>query len=228
MPHLPTSIRAIAISMRGHGDASRPDTGYQTCDFEGDLVLFMDALGIDRAVILGASSGGFTARRFAADYPKRTIGLIMLGAPATLRDKPAVRHLLDTTIARLSDPIDPDFVRSFSESLVSRPIPADYFEMMLQENLKVPAHVWRLTMEGLLEETFPDDLGKIQAPVLLILGSKDDLIPREEQESLQRAFKNAALLVYPDAGHLLYWEQPKRTAADISSFIQSIKIGKVG
>ena len=64
LPHLPKSIRAFALTQRGHGDASRPTVGYRPHDFASDLVAFMDALHLDTAVIAGGSSGGFVARRF--------------------------------------------------------------------------------------------------------------------------------------------------------------------
>src|SRR3989337_2848578 len=87
LPHLPKSIRAFALTQRGHGDASRPATGYRSRDFVTDLAEFMDALDLETAVIAGGSSGGIIARRFAVDYPNRTSGLILVGSPLTLQDK---------------------------------------------------------------------------------------------------------------------------------------------
>ena len=113
LPHLPKSVRAIALTQRGHGEASRPAADYRPHDFAADLAAFMDAVRLDAAVIVGASSGGFVARRFAIDYLQRTLGLVLLGSPATLNDKPDVLELWDSTISKLTDPIDPDFVRAF-------------------------------------------------------------------------------------------------------------------
>lgn len=44
LPHLPESIHAIALTQRGHGDASRPEKGYRPCDFAADLLAFMEIL----------------------------------------------------------------------------------------------------------------------------------------------------------------------------------------
>ncbi len=60
-------------------------------DFAADLAAFMDAIQLEAAVIAGGSSGGFVARRFAIDHPERTLGLVLLGSPASLRDKPGVQ-----------------------------------------------------------------------------------------------------------------------------------------
>lgn len=71
LPHLPDSIRAFALSQRGHGDADRPTTGYRPQDFAEDLAAFMDALDLGPAVITGHSMGASIAQRFAIDHPGR-------------------------------------------------------------------------------------------------------------------------------------------------------------
>src|SRR5689334_24781195 len=58
LPHLLPSIRAIAVSQRGHGDSTRPETGYRVRDFAADLAAFLDAIGVERAVAVGHSMGG--------------------------------------------------------------------------------------------------------------------------------------------------------------------------
>ena len=138
LAELPNSVHAYALSQRGHGDSDRPASGFRTQDFVEDLRLFMDALAIEKAVIVGASSGGFVARKFAVDYPERTAGLILLGTPATLASRPNL-------FAALTDPLDPGFVKSFAESVFSRPAPAEALASMIAENMKVPARVWRET-----------------------------------------------------------------------------------
>src|SRR5919107_6405591 len=63
---LPSSIRAIAITARGHGDAGKPETGYDAEQMAADVVAVMDALGIERAIVAGHPMGSWTARRVAA------------------------------------------------------------------------------------------------------------------------------------------------------------------
>ena len=57
LPHLPESIRAFAVTQRGHGDSSRPATGYRPGDFAADLSGFMDALQLKTAIIAGHCMG---------------------------------------------------------------------------------------------------------------------------------------------------------------------------
>lgn len=222
LPHLPSSIHAFALTQRGHGDASRPPEGYRPHDFSADLAAFMDALHLQGAVIVGGSSGGVIARRFAIDHPERTLGLVLLGSPATLRDKPGVLELWDSTISKLTDPVDPGFVREFAEGTLAQPVPQAFVETMVQENLKVPARVWKATFEGLLEDDSFGELNKINARTLIVWGDQDAFLPRADQETLEAAITGSRLVVYPGAGHAVYWEEPGRVASDLAAFIEGL------
>jgi len=222
LPHLPASIRAFALTQRGHGDATRPASGYRSHDFAGDLAAFMDALDLEAAVIAGGSSGGFVARRFAIEHPERTLGLVFIGSPVSLRGNLGVLELWDTTVSKLTDLVDPGFVREFVESTVHRPVPQAFLETMVQESLKVPARVWRATLEGLLEDDSSRELDKIKAPTLIVWGDQDAFLPRGDQEALEAAIAGSRLVVYEGAGHTFYWEEPDRIASDLAAFIEDL------
>ena len=222
LSYLPKSIHAYALTQRGHGDTSRPSSGYSPHDLSMDLVAFMDMLEIEAAVIVGGSSGGIIARCFAIENPNRTLGLILGGSPLTLKDKPSVLALWDSTISRLEDPIDPDFVYEFVKGTLAQDVPQVFLKTMVKESLKVPARVWKASFRGLLEDDSSDKLNKITAPTLIIWGKKDETIPRSDQETLLNSIPDSRLLVYPNAGHALYWEEPAKFASDIAAFIEDL------
>jgi non-heme chloroperoxidase len=217
LPHLPESIRAFALSQRGHGDADRPTSGYRPHDFAADLEAFMDALRLEAAVIVGASSGGITAQRFAIDHPKRTLGLVLAGSPITLRGNQAVLEFWEY-VSELKDPIDPGFVREFHESTLVQQVPQTFLDTLIEESLKVPARLWKAALEPLLDADFSEELDKIEAPTLIAWGDKDAFLPRRQQEALAAAIPRSQLIVYPGAGHAFYWEEPARFAADLTAF----------
>src|SRR5690242_19231314 len=57
LPHLLCGIRAVVPTQRGHGDAGRPECAYTPADFAADASAVLDALGIERAVVVGHSMG---------------------------------------------------------------------------------------------------------------------------------------------------------------------------
>ncbi len=218
LPDLPDWMRAIAVTQRGHGDADRPATGYHTQDFAGDVAALMDALGIEKAIIVGHSMGGSIAQRFAIDHPARMLGLVLIGARASWHRHPAVLALGEA-VATLSDPVDPDFVREFQLSTLARPMSPAYLDAVVAESLKLPARVWRASFaECVFQADHTAELGCIAAPTLLMCGGRDDFA-RDEQDTLVAAIAGASLLIYPDAGHALHWEEPKRFAADLAAFV---------
>lgn len=216
LPHLPASIRAFALSQRGHGDADRPASGYRPRDFAADLAAFMDALGLGRAVVVGHSLSTIVAQRFALDYPARTLGLVLV----SWRGYP--RPSVVAAMTSLTDPIDPGFIREFLVASFAQPPPEADLEAMVRESLKVPARVWRAVLQDFLADEFSAELGKIAAPTLVVWGDRDATCPRSEQEALAATIPGARLMVYPDAGHTLHWEEPARFAANLAAFVEQV------
>lgn len=223
LPYLPQSIHAFALTQRGHGDADRPAAGYGVEQFSEDVVAFMDAVGLDAAVLVASSSASLTVQRFAAEHPKRTLGLVFLGAPRSLRDKPAVAGFLDA-VRELTDPVDPDFVREFVEATVFGPVPQAFLEKVIAENLKVPARVWKATLEGLLEAVPSSETATITAPTVVLWGNHDAFLPRSDQEALAAAIPGSRLVVYEETGHAVHWEQPERVAADVVALAERVHL----
>ena len=222
LPALPTEVRVIALSQRGHGDSDRPQARYDTAALAADLADVMHLLGIDAAVVAGHSMGSQVAQRFAIDHPRRTLGLVLLGAFTTLRGNPEVEALWDEAVAALDDPVDPAFVREFQQSTLAKPVPPAFFATILAESLKVPAHVWRAALRGQLDEDVGPELATISAPTLVLWGEKDGIAGRSQQDLIAAGIPGADLISYAGAGHGLHWEEPHRAAADIAAFLPGI------
>jgi rifampin ADP-ribosylating transferase len=211
---LPERVRAFAFDQRGHGDAAKPVDGYGLRDFADDVGAFMDEVGLEAAVLVGASSGGYVAQRFAVDDPGRTLGLALLGSPRSLRGP---RPGFADVVATLEDPIDAAFVRELNDGMVGRAVPEAVMAMLCEENLKVSARVWRDALEGLLAAEPPLDTGRISAPTLIVWGARDSLLPRADQEAMAAEIPGARLVIYPDVGHAPVVEAPERVAADLTA-----------
>jgi pimeloyl-ACP methyl ester carboxylesterase/tetratricopeptide (TPR) repeat protein len=221
LPQLPPTIRALAITQRGHGDASRPAT-YRYTDMAGDVAAFMDALNLPSAVLVGHSMGGLVATRTAIDHPRRVRGLVLLGTFLTIKGSSEVQALWDTTLASLKDPVDPAFVRAFQESTVATPIAAARMDLFVAESLKVPARVWQATFREFLATDFSAELARITAPTLVVAGGKDTLSVKAQRDGLVKAIRGATAIDYPELGHAMHWERPAAVAADIARFIAQL------
>jgi len=218
LPHLPGSIRAFAVTQRGHGDASRPATGYRTRDFGADVGGFIEALELGPAVVVGHSMGSTHALRFAIDHPELTLGIVDVGTFANYRQNAAVVEFREA-VSRLVDPIDPVFVREFQKSTLARPIPPEFLETAVRESLKLPARVWRALFDGFLEDDFAGELQEVTSPTLIIWGDRDAFAVRSDRDALLGSIKGSRGIVYEGAGHALHWEEPSRFAADLSQFV---------
>lgn len=221
LEQLPPSIHAIAVSQRGHGDSDKPSRGYRVEDFAADVVPFLDALGIERAVLAGHSGSCLATRRVAIDSPERVAGLVLEASPMMVSDVTGFEDFVETVVSDLTDPIDPDFARSFVVDTSSDIIEADVLERLVAELLKVPAYVWREMFAELLQYDDTNELGRINAPTLLVWGDADPLVTRAIQHELTRLIPAGQLLVYPGIGHTPRWEDPSRFASDVAAFTQS-------
>ena len=218
LPLLPARYHAYAFSQRGFGDSERPAGGYAIDDYAADVAAFLDAVGVERATIIGSSSGGVIARWVAETRPERVSRLVQIGS--------FLRHVNEATLAfqeavrTLADPVPPDFAREFQAGTAHLPLPTPFLERAVAESLKLPARVWQAVLDGFMAADDVDRLGRIAAPTLLLWGERDALIPREDQEQLAATIPGARLIVYPETGHALHWERPERVVADLDAFLR--------
>jgi non-heme chloroperoxidase len=221
LPLLSPSYHAFAPDQRGHGNSDKPQCCYTADDYAADVDAFMDAVGIEKASLVGDSSGGLIAQRVALDFPHRVSRLVLIGSPTTLVSNEAVMKAGEEMLAALEDPVSPEFVREFVLGTIHDPVPEEYLERAVSQSLKVPTRVWRDYYEGVVLTV--DDtarLHEIDVPTLILWGEQDSLLPREEQERRAAAIPNATLRVYPETGHLAHWVRPEWVARDLQAFLK--------
>jgi non-heme chloroperoxidase len=219
LPLLSDSRRVIAVDQRGFGDSDRPDAGYAIADLADDIVAFLDALSVQRAVLVGHSFGSFVARSVAGGHPGRISALVLIGTGYSAVN--AVTRELQVALRDLPNPIPVEFARQFQSSTVHHPVPPEFFERIIEESLKLPPHLWRLLIDRLLEYDDVAQLAGVTAPTLLLWGSEDALFSREDQHRLLATLPSAQLKVYEDTGHCPNWERPEQVAADITAFLSA-------
>jgi non-heme chloroperoxidase len=221
LPHLPPSLRVIAISQRGHGDSEKPIGGYAPRDFAADVAALLDSFALPSAFVLGHSMGATHAMRFALDYPTRCRGLLLAGAFARFKDKPELVAFWRDGVHGLADPVDVQLVRAFQLETVARPLDPAFIDLVVAESLKLPARVWHAAFDGFMDDAITPELPHIDAPTLLLHGARDSFALERDQTALLEAIAGARLIRYADAGHALHWEEPARFAADVAEFVSA-------
>jgi non-heme chloroperoxidase len=219
LPLLPPRYHAYAVDQRGHGDSERPNCCYTVEEFAADVVAFLDAVGVERAILVGHSASCLVARRVAEAHPERVARLVLIGSPGSLGDNEEELEL-QTAVRALKDPVPVQFARELQGAAAHVALPEPFFERLVAESLKLPARVWKSTLEGLFAFDDAMDLGRIAAPTLLIWGEWDRWLPREEEDQLTAAIPGARVVVYPATGHSPNWERPERVAADLDAFLR--------
>ncbi|MBC7866437.1 MAG: alpha/beta hydrolase, partial [Gloeobacteraceae cyanobacterium ES-bin-316] len=221
LPHLPENLHVYAISQRGHGNSSKPLTGYHPTDFANDIAAFIIQQGLQNAVIVGHSMGSSIVQSFAVTYPHLSKAIVLAGSFASY-DKPAIAEF-KTVIDALSDPVDSAFAAAFQHGTAVRPVPETMMKKFVDETTKVPAYVWKGVAAGWSSSSFLPLLQNYHKPVLIIWGDKDNFCSAEDQQLIKQALKKSTLLIYKETGHALHWEEPERFAQDLVEFVNGLR-----
>ena len=221
LPLLDKKYRVFALDQRGHGDSERPLKGYAMKDFAADVIAFMDAKNIRKAILVGHSMGSFAALQTVLDAPQRIEKLVLIGTATTARND--VTLDLQKTVNNLKDPIDEKFVRDFQVSTSSQTLPDEFINGVVKQSMKLPARVWQAALAGVLAENYKPKLGKIKTPTLILWGDRENIFSRGEQDLLKTKIAGSTLKVYAETGHSPHWERPEAFARDLDEFISRPK-----
>ncbi len=221
LPRFSRQYHVYALDQRGHGGSSRPACCYTQQAFAKDVVAFLDAKRIPRAVLVGHSMGSFIAQQVALDFPSRVEGLVLVGSAPTVAGNDVALGL-EEVVDTLTDPVDPTFIHEFQASTFYAPVPESYLGTLVSESARLPARVWQDALDGLIAEDHSARLGRVRVPTLIIGGDHDGFFSVDAQRALARAIRGARYLLYPETGHAPHAERPQRFMRDVHSFLESL------
>lgn len=216
--------QVILFDNRGAGRSDQPAGVLTIKQMARDAAGLLDALGIDRAHVLGGSMGGMIALQFVLDYPDR-VNKLVLGATAAGGER---RIFPPPEIERYFTPRPDlsahDYLLWTSEACYPREFIKDHpdvIEQKISANLAFPG-----TLESYLSQlqafrTFDVDsrLDEICVETLVMTGSLDALIPPENSYLIAEKIPNAKIRVIEGAGHIFWISHPEETARIVMAFL---------
>jgi len=210
--------RLLAIDLRGHGKSDAPTCCYAYSDLADDASLFLDAVGIAKADVIGHSLGSLTAQLLAAKHPDKVDRLVLVSSTTGFPSGPG--SWLWDNVTPLKAPIDPN--SQFMKDWYSNPNPVDedFLTRERTESAATPIHVWNGVLWGVLVGDLAPAAPLVKAPVLVLWGEKDALFDLTHQEKLEKAYPDARFEVFAGAGHNMFWEFPKDSATIIEDFLK--------
>jgi pimeloyl-ACP methyl ester carboxylesterase len=220
LPLLPSSYRVFALDLRGHGMSDKPATGYGMDDLASDVIAFMEQKQLAGVTLVGHSTGGYVAQQVALAASQRLARLVLVATTTTPNAILGMRDF-DAVVNGLADPVPTEFIREFQMSTIHRPLAPEFVERVISESGRLPAHVWRGVMAGMLAMQPLRGLEGSAVPTMVLWGERDTLMPRTEQDALVRMFPTVVFKVYRDTGHALHWERPAEFTRDLVGFMTS-------
>jgi pimeloyl-ACP methyl ester carboxylesterase len=205
LPDFPALFKAL-------GEGRKPDVPYLLDDMAADAVGLLDALGIARAHIVGASLGGMVAQLVAADYPDRTLSLTSIMSTTGNRAlPPASPEAMAVLNDRGPDPLQ-DFEGYLDHAVkgafvVGSPgYPPDAAETRLRikndfNRCYSPAGFQRQYAAAAASPDRRPKLATIKAPTVVIHGAADPLVPLTGGQDTAASIPGAELKVIEGMGH---------------------------
>lgn len=219
IPELAAWFTPVAIDMRGHGASSRPERGYLYDDYIRDLEGVLDALGMERPLIIGHSLGGIVTLWWASRHPDRAAALVIEDSPlrSGLSFMPAFDSWLELNALSTSE------LRS--RYAAENP---HWPAALLDERTTLMSTTARNVFAELRADSLANhgvdrlaEIEGVQSPTLLIHGdlATGGMVVPADADAFARRLPNARAIRVPGAGHTLHRERREEFLAAALPFL---------
>lgn len=227
VPYLEKHFQVITLDNRGVGQTDKPAGPYTASLLAKDLVGLLDALGIDKAVVMGHSMGGFIAQAIALEYPEKISKLILASTnsggprhvPVTPEAMAVLSDIKSDPLTRLRNGIVVSTAPGFAErqpELIQK-----WLDWRMENPLDVAGYQAQMGIGvALLAEAaaFENKLPSISVPTLILFGAHDKVVPPANADLLAKQIPFSQIAILPDAGHFFPLEVPEEAAQVVIQF----------
>jgi 3-oxoadipate enol-lactonase len=218
---LAESFRVTFYDNRGIGESDKPAGPYTAGDLAEDAVAVLDAVGDERAHVVGASLGGMAAQELAISHPERVDRLVLAcTTPGGAEAFPIPAQTL--ALFAEAPTLAPDVaLRKFVANSLSSEAPDELVEEIYQWRLANPPDPAGWQAQAAAGTTY-DGGGRareIDAPTLVVHGTEDNVVDTRNADLLAGLIPDARVELLDGCGHLMFWEQPERFGAVVEEFL---------
>jgi 3-oxoadipate enol-lactonase len=217
-------LELLTYDHRGIGNSGPPADAVTIAGLADDAAALLDAVGWESAHVLGVSMGGMVAQELALGHPERVrrivLGCTYPGGPGAQFTDPAVAQELAGAMlsGNRERALRASYAANLSAPYGAEPGNWETFHAMATA-LPVAVPVIMAQAQAVMGHDAHDRLSSITAPTLVIHGTADRMLPMHNGEIIAERIPNARLELFEGVGHMLWWEQPERTAALVRSHV---------
>ncbi|MEO8544000.1 MAG: alpha/beta hydrolase [Burkholderiaceae bacterium] len=220
LAHFSDRYHLVAVDLRGYGHSQKPGFSYTMKQFSDDLLGVIEAMQLQKTVLLGVSMGGFVAQRFALDYPERLAGLVLCATS----DGELAAGLIDE--GDVAESVKRVGWRAFSQAMITGAFPPATNPSLVQP-LIAQIDTWNEQVivgvtQSIKQFSTRDQLHRINVPTLLMAGGEDQQLPVSFSQRMAAEIQNSQLEVFDGVGHFMMIEDPARFHSILETFLAKI------
>jgi pimeloyl-ACP methyl ester carboxylesterase len=205
-----------AIDLPGHGKSDARDGQQSIAEYARQIIQWLEASQLRRAVLVGHSMGGAIALTLAIHHPEYVLGLGLIGAGARMKVRPELLSYISdsTTFYKATK-----FIVSSSFSPAAPPRLVELASRRMEVTRQSVLYGDLVACDHF---DVMNQLDAIRQSTLVLCGADDQLTPVRYAQYLSRLIPNACLCVVPNAGHMVMLEQPHLVAERLLLFLKDI------
>jgi pimeloyl-ACP methyl ester carboxylesterase len=220
---VPARYTNFAYDLRGFGDSARGGVNDYPHHVK-DLVEFLDAMKIDRAVLIGHSMGGNFLQDFVIAHPDRVRAVVLSDASARVIAPPdPVANRVEERLKLYGSPDDNRKV--FQVGMPRYFHPSNVKPGELESWIEIGVKADTTALKEMLQANYalkpvpPEQYSVVTAPVLIINGAHDGISSPAHVIAMSDAMPHAKVVLIPKAGHTPMWEQPAAWSEAVFEFL---------
>lgn len=225
-PYFREAYRTIVFDNRGAGRSDAPGGPYRMEELARDACFLMDRLEVEKAPIVGVSMGGMIAQELAFAAPERVRSLVLgcthCGGEISISPTSEVMRVLMSNEGLTNEEIVQKNLPVFfsEEFLRNQPERIAEYCRIQNETPRQPDHAYRAQLAAIRSFDTSDRLHGLDIPTLILTGSRDVVIPRENSYLLAELIPGAELVILPGAGHSIQVECAEEFNTIVDHFIR--------